>query len=172
MKRAIAVLLVLFMFTGLCACTQEKDIVYPIAYHYLRVPQANGEIAHGSADSLIGSEVREGDGYQDNLTLLLDVYLHGPLDKDFRSPFPVGTALRSLNLQDQTAAVMISSHLATLTGVDLTVACGCLALTVMDLTGASTVIITAENALLDGKESVTMDRNNLVLIDNTNPEFN
>jgi len=172
MKRVIAVILVLLLLSGLCACAREKEFVYPIAYHYLRAPQPNGEIAHGSIDSLIGAEMREGDGYQDNLTLLLDVYLHGPLDKDFRSPFPVGTALRSLDVQDQTAAVMISSHLAALTGVDLSVACGCLALTVMDLTGATSVIITSENSMLDGKESVTMDRNNLVLIDNTNPESN
>ena len=172
MKRLIAMILLLLMLTGLCACAQGKELVYPIAYHYLRAPQLNGEIPHGSSDSLIGAELREGDGYQENLSLLLDVYLHGPLDRDYRSPFPVGTALRELTVQDGTATVVISYHLATLTGVDLTVACGCLSLTVMDLTGAESVIITAEDALLDGKKSVTMDRNSLVLMDTASPETN
>ncbi len=170
MKRMIAIALLFLALPCLCACSQEKDLVYPISYHYLRAPLPNGQIEHGSADSLIGTEIREGDGYQQNPSLLLDVYLHGPLDRNFRTPFPVGTALRQLTVQDAKATVVLSQQFANLTGVDLSLACGCLTLTVMDLTGAESVTIISHGALLDGKESITMDRTNLILVDNTTPD--
>ena len=171
MKRLIAIALLLLMLPGLWACAQEKELVYPIAYHYLRAPLPNGQIAHGSADSLIGTELREGDGYQQDPSWLLDLYLHGPLDRSYRTPFPVGTSLRQLIVEDSGATVVLSRQFAKLTGADLSLACGCLTLTVMDLTGAESVTILVEGALLDGKESITMDKTNLILVDNAIPDM-
>lgn len=171
MKRLTAILLLILILPYLCACTRE-EMVYPVSYHYLRAPESNGEIFHGSADSVITPEIREGDGHQGDNTHFLEIYLLGPLDRDFRSPFPVGTALIDFDLEDSAATVLLSDHFGTLSGIDLTLACSCLTLTVMDLTGADTVTIMAEDALLDGKESVTIDRSNLFLTDDTVPETN
>ena len=170
MKRWIAILLLVLALAGLLGCVQDKEFVYPVSYHYLRAPLANGEIQHGTADSLIAAELREGNGYQNNLALLLDLYLHGPLDQDHRTPFPVGTALRELSVKDSVATVVLSRQFASLTGIDLSLACGCLTLTVMDLTGAETVVISAEDTLLDGAESISMNRESMILIDNTTIE--
>ncbi len=171
MKRLTALLLLVFMLPCLFACARE-EITYPVAYHYLRAPEPNGEIDHGSADSVIAPEIREGDGHQGDYNYFLDIYLLGPLDRDFRSPYPVGTSLKGFTWEDGAATVLLSDHFGSLSGIDLTLACGCLTLTVMDLTGADTVTITAEDTLLDGKESVTMDRGNLFLTDDTTPETN
>lgn len=171
MKRLTAILLLILMLPCLCACTRE-EMVYPVAYHYLRTPESNGEIYHGSADSVIAPEIREGDGHQGDNTYFLEIYLLGPLDREFRSPFPVGTALKGFTLEDGVATVLLSDHFGTLSGIDLTLACGCLTLTVMDLTGADTVTIMTKDTLLDGKESITMDRSNLFLTDDTTPETN
>ena len=167
MKRLTALLLAILTLLSLWGCEQAQEIVCPVSFHYLRAPLSNGEIAHGSADSVIAPEIREGDGR--DILYLLDIYLLGPLDRDFRSPFPVGTTLEDFSMEDGTANLLLSDELGKLSGIDLTLACGCLTLTVMDLTGAETVTIRAERTLLDGKESLTMDRS-LILIDDTAPE--
>lgn len=169
MKRLFAIILLFLMLPCLCACAQEK-ILFPVTFHYLRAPLPNGEISHGAPDSVIVPEIREGDGHQEDFTFLLDIYLLGPLESTCRSPFPVGTRLEEFTLENGAASIVLSDDFGELTGIDLTLACGCLTMTVMDLTGAETVTILTEDTLLDGKESITMDRSNIILIDEANPE--
>ena len=169
MKRWIAVCLLFVLILSLAACSITEKIEYPVSYHYLRAPMANGEIHHGSEDSVIAPEIREGAPYQDNITLLLDLYLHGPLDKNFQTPFPVGTALRSLTVEGTHANVVLSRSFAKQSGIDLSLSCACLTLTVMDLTGAETVTISVQGEQLDGKDSITLDRSNLILTDTATP---
>lgn len=172
MKRLTALILILFMIPGLWACGQKEEFVSPVNFYYLRAPLPNGEIHHGSADSVIVPEIREGDGHQANHADLLDIYLLGPLDEDCRSPYPVGTTLEEFTLENGVASIVLSDDFGELTGIDLSLACGCLTLTIMDMTGAESVSIQAESAMLDGKAAITMDRNTLVLIDNTPAETN
>ena len=170
MKRLFTILLLFLMLPCLCACAKEEKLINPVAYHYLRAPQANGEISHGSADSIIAAEIREGDGYQENYNYLLDIYLLGPLDRDYRSPYPVGTSMKDFQLDGTTARILLSDDFGKLSGIDLTLACGCLTLTIMDLTGADTVTVMAEDTLLDGRESITMNRSNMILTDDSAQE--
>ena len=169
MKRLTAFLLLFLMLFSLCACSQEKEIVYPVTYHYLRSPLPGDEISHGAADSVIATDVRDGNGYQNDYTYLLDIYLLGPLDRNCRSPFPVGTNLKNLSLENGAATILLSDDFAELSGIDLTLACSCLTLTVMDMTGVESVTIRAEDSLLDGKESITMDASMLILVDHATP---
>ena len=170
MKRMIAFAAVFLVLAGLFGCRQQDPIAAPVSFHYLRVPQIDGGILHGAADSLIAPEVREGAGHQNDYTYLLDIYLLGPLDPQFRSPYPVGTYLADFSMDGKAAAVILTDDLAKLSGIDLSLACCCLTLTVMDMTGAESVTISAEDSLLDGKRSITMDRAALILIDGTIPE--
>lgn len=172
MKRLSVLLLLFLMLPALCACAPEKEIDAPVSYHYLRAPQSNGEIHHGSADSVITAEIRESAGHEGDYAYLLEIYLLGPLDPDYRTPYPVGTFLEEFSLENGIADITLSDNFGELTGIDLTLACGCLTLTVMDLTGAETVIIRAEDAQLDGKESITMDRGSIILTDDTVAETN
>lgn len=170
MKRIVAAVLLLLLLPVLCACAPDKEIVSPVSFHYLRTPQPNGEIHHGSADSVITAEIRESADHAKDYSYLLDIYLLGPLDANCRTPYPVGTFLEEFTLENGIAHITLSDNFGSLTGIDLTLACGCLTLTVMDLTGADTVIIRAEGTMLDGRESVTMDRSSIILTDNTVPE--
>ena len=170
MKRLTAALLLILTVLSMTACAQDEEPVHPVAYHYLRAPLDNGEILHGSADSVIAPEIREGDGHQGDLSHLLDIYLLGPLDHDYRSPFPVGTALISITVDGVHASLVLSRQFANHNGIDLTLACACLTMTVMDLTGVETVTISADESQLDGKASITMDRSSMILTDTATPE--
>lgn len=172
MKRLRAVILLFLMLPCLLACAQEEEILYPVSFHYLRAPQPNGEVYHGAADSVIAPEVREGDGYQNDPVYLLELYLLGPLNRDYRSPYPVGTFLEAFSMENGVVQITLSDDFGELSGIDLTLACGCLTLTVLDLTGAESVTIRAEDTLLDGKESITMDRGTMILTDDTTAETN
>lgn len=169
MKRLTAIVLLLCLVLSLAACTGEKELTYPVAYHYLRVPANNSEIFHGSTDSVIAPEIREGNGHQEDLIHLLEIYLLGPLDHNFRSPFPVGTALKAFSVDNNHASVVLSRHFANYSGIDLSLACACLTMTVMDLTGVESVTISVDGFQLDGKASITMDRSNMILTDTATP---
>lgn len=170
MKKLTAILLLIFLAVSMVGCTQEKELTDPVRFHYLQAPQTDGELPHGTADSVIAPEVREGAEYRHDLELMLDIYLHGPLDKDYLSPYPVGTTLRQFAVEDSGATVVLSNHFASLSGLDLTLACGCLAMTVMDLTGAESVTIRTEGTLSADTDSITMTRDDLVLFDTATPE--
>ena len=171
MKRLVAIILLLVLLPGMTACAPSKDLAYPVSYHYLRAPLPDGEIFHGSTDSVIASELREGDGYQNDLTHLIEIYLLGPLDPNFRSPFPVGTALKAFTVSGTQAFVVLSRHFANYNGMELSLACACLTLTVMELTGAESVTISVDGFQLDGNASITMDRSNMILTDTATPEI-
>ena len=171
MKRLTAILLLVIIVLNLSACKAEHEPICPVSYHYLRAPLSDGEILHGSADSVIAPEIREGDGYQNDVSHLIEIYLLGPLDRNYRSPFPVGTALKSITVDGAHASVVLSRHFANHNGIDLSLACACLTITVMELTGVESVTISVDGFQLDGKTSITMDRSNMILTDSATPEI-
>lgn len=96
---------------------------------------------------------------------LVEKYLEGPVSSSLHSPFPEGTKLVSITVDQQAANIVLTNDFASLTGIDLTVACACLSLTVREITGCAKVQISAENTLLDNKQAITMDTNELVFMD-------
>ena len=96
---------------------------------------------------------------------LLNNYLSGPNSKEFINPFPSETYLVSITVEQQTATVILSDHIAQLTGVDLSLACSCLTLTVSDLTGCANIQIRAQNELLDNHQSISINANSIYFID-------
>ena len=169
MRKPTAIILLLCITLLLTSCTTKEEFEYPVTFHYLRSTQANDTLSHGAADSVIAPELREGAEYRNDLELMLDIYLHGPLDKAYVSPYPVGTTLRQLTLEGTAASVVLSDHFASLTGMDLSLACACMTMTVMELTDAESVTISTESGLPDGMEAVTMTRSDLILVDTATP---
>lgn len=96
---------------------------------------------------------------------IIEKYLEGPMSTDLYDPFPDGTTLVSITVDQQTASIVLSNAFAQLTGIDLTVACACLSLTVGELTRCPKVQISAQNALLDNRQSITIDINDLDFAD-------
>ena len=155
MKKRIAYFLAIVLLLGLCGCGQEAVKLHtPVNFYYLRV-----EPTYGSSDSLIAPVATEGFGYSGREAALLELYLTtAPDSEQYYSPFPADLKLLALDISGSTADIQLDKSFAKLTGMDLTLACACLTLTVLDLTEVETVRITAKNATLDGVAQIIMDR--------------
>ena len=160
-KRLICLILLLGICVSLPACRQQQEkFQVPVNFYYLRQ-----EATFGSADSLIAPVTAEGINYSNDPVGLLTEYLRGPGDSRCLSPFPAGTYIVSMELVNNIVRLTLCEDFATLTGMDLTAACACLTLTVLDLTGANSVRIYAEGATLNGSDYIRMDRSCINLID-------
>ena len=167
MKRYwISILVVLLLFS-FCGCKSKgTDFVEPVTFYYCNDITSN-EISGNDFYNIFVGETREGSGYINNLQTLLLLYLRGPADAALVNPFPDNLQILSLHEENLHVSLIVSDEFASLTGLDLTLACTCLSMTVMELTGCNSVLIAAESAPLDEKDSITMTRDMLVFFDNT-----
>lgn len=139
----IMALLILITFVG-CNSLQSKTD-NNVTFYYRNV-----DIKHGAADGVIGSETRHAGEYRNDFEHLITIYLKGPRENDHTSPFPAGIYLKQFTLGSDRAYITLSSHMSLLSGLDLVIACACLTNTVLELTGVSSIEITAEDGTLDG----------------------
>lgn len=152
MKRIIGLYLIVTLIFTLCSCESgQKPVQVPATFYYRMT-----NIEYGTRSGVITSEIREIKGHIEDYQYILEQYLNGPKISGCISPFPAGTTLETFSLDDEKVDIMLSPHLAILTGSDLMVACACLSQTVIELTGVESVRISAENNLLNGRESITL----------------
>lgn len=161
MKRWIWILPVICCLLT-CCTRQGHEITDPVTFYYPRV-----EPIYGQSDGLIAAQTRSADGDPLDYVYLLSQYLRGPQDAALISPFPKGIKLISLRVDGSTAHVTLSDGITSLGGMDLTLACSCLALTIGGLTQCDTVVIQAENGLLDGSRAIVMRPDSLLLYDSS-----
>lgn len=163
MKRTLRGLLCVLLCLGLFGCRQEEDapIQVPAEFFYPR-----STFSYTADETVIGSEHREAAGHEDDIAYLIDLYLRGPQSETLTQPFPIGCRVVSCTLKsDTTLTLVVNDNFAALTGMELSVACVCLAKTLSGLTGADTVIIQTQTQLLDGKKSITIRDGAPVLLD-------
>lgn len=161
MKRFVCLILVMVWALSLLACSrQEESLQDPVRFYYPR-----SKITYGSADSVIAWEDQEAAGHKNDYMYLLRQYLKGPSSETLSRTFPRSAVLKDLQISGGTAHVLLNDYAALLTGLDLTIACACLTATIIELTGVQRVTIQAEHELLDGNISITMDREHILLLD-------
>lgn len=161
MKRMLAFLLLPALILSLLGCAgKSQKISDPVSFYYCR-----SELTYGAANSVILAETVDAAGHREDPRYLISQYLAGPGSDTLTRTFPEGTTLMSLTTANGTADLILSDTFAGLSGMDLTIACACLTLTVLDLTGVSAVRIRTVSELLDGAEEIIMDRNCLLLLD-------
>jgi len=161
MKRGLCFLLTLSLLFLLCACEKKNtQLKAPVNFYYKAK-----EIQYDTAEDVIASEQRESYGYTEDYTYLVEQYLCGPRTEKCISPFPAGINLEQLDLVKNKVIIVVSSHLATITGYELTIACTCLAKTVSEMTGMKSVQIISKDSLLDGQESITISNDDYVFED-------
>ena len=148
MKRAILLLLCLcLVFTG---CTRAS-FTEPGIFYYHRA-----DTAFRGSEGVVAPETRELDGISDDLKTMLSLYCEGPRDPALESPLPSDAVVLGHTLYNQVLTLRFSESLSKLTGVELTVAAGCLARTFLPLTGATTLVLTADGGFLNGDTSLTV----------------
>ena len=163
MKRVLIGLLIFTLLFPLCACSEEEpEIQSPVNFYYRRK-----DVVFEGSVSVIAPEVREALGHENDLSYLLGLYLAGPSTKDMQNTFPYGTRLVSVTIKEERATITVTSHMANLKGIDLTIACACITQTVMELTDAKSVEVKASSATLNGLESIIMDKESLLLLDDS-----
>lgn len=163
MKRIISVLLIFCLMMALCSCVaSEKASGNSIVFYY-----RSSEINYGSQVAVIAGEVRSIAVPPDDYRALVEEYLNGPISKECVSPFPAGITLEALNIDNNKVQIILSPHLALLSGGELTTACACLANTLLEMTGVRSVQISADNGLLNGSEVITFTADSFVYWDDS-----
>ena len=154
MRRILSLILLLaFLLTG-CSAYGER-LKEPVTFYYLR-----SELQYFVDDGVIASEERESAGHREDLTYLLALYLIGPADEDLVSPLPKGTKIYSAEQNSEEIVLNISNTTESMTDIEYSAACVCLALTCFDLTDAGQVTVNS------GDRTLTISRDAIVLYDN------
>ena len=162
MRKLLSILLCLALLLPILGCTEENQPEKPVNFYYRRA-----EIAYKDDSGVIAAEQRESAGHEGDIRYLLFAYFDGPLSDQFRQVFPENLSVISLHYAENTAKITLSFHLAQLSGMDLTIACACLTMTIIELTGVESVQISAAGALLDEYQSITMDKDCFLLLDSS-----
>lgn len=157
--RLRCLLLAALLLLPLWGCS-KNNMAHPVNYYYLQK-----DALSDTSSNVIAAEVRDGAAHREQWVYLLGSYLRGPISYSYTNPFPSLLQLRKADLQGDHLYLTLSEHLADLSGLDLTLACACLALTGMELTGAESVEIQAEGRLLNGKRVLVLNRDDIELLD-------
>lgn len=157
MKRTCSILLITLMC--LSACSQNMKYEQPVQFYYCTAGNS-----FDATSTTIGSETVECASMGTEVNIL-EAYLAGPQSSTLRSPFPAGLMLVSYARTNSDVTITFSAELGNLSKLDLTLACGCIAMTVLSFAEVETVHISAENVLLNGQETITMKAETLQLLD-------
>lgn len=159
MKQWIAALLIMICVFSLTSCQKEAPPPQGPAFYYCAK-----QIQYSMDSVTIQAEYRQ-NAASDSLQQMLVKYFAGPSSEELRSPFPTGMKLVEVIQDGDTVYLTVSDALSTISGLELTLACGCISMTCMDFTGAQKVVISVCDGLLGGQKSITMEANTLLLLD-------
>ena len=167
MKRILIFLLILLLLPlwGCREVPEEVEIEKPVSVYY---KLANP--THGTEDSVIAATSIESKDHEADYFYLISLYLKGTADPNFERTFPRGTTLISFKQDALTGKIVLSDRFASLSGIDLTIACVCITRTVMELTGCREVIISTNTAKLNGERYITLSADSYLLLDSVSGE--
>ena len=159
MKRTFLLLFLAALLLNLCSCSQTEfnSPVYqdPVSFYYPRT-----EYLYGSSDGAITYEIREAAGHRSDPKYLLTLYLQGPRDQSLSSAFPKTIMLTDVTVDGSTMTVTLSSDVALLDELELSIAYTCLAQTCVSIADVDTIII--ESRVKDGRlyfsRTITLDQ--------------
>lgn len=155
MKRSLCILLVACLLLAGCRFSAQ-GLREPVTFYYLRETYR-----YGTPDGVIVGESRESSGHGGDLNYLLSMYLMGPEGEGLTAALPPSTQILAMTQEGGTITLTLSDLGKQLTEAQYSLACGCLAMTVMGLCQADTVIMES------GDRSVTMTRDNITIYDDS-----
>ncbi len=161
MRRALTAGLVLALLLSLAGCAGGQPQV-PANFYYRRA-----QTAYTGPDGVIAPEVREIRGMEQDLDALLDAYFSGPEDASMLSPFPRESQVLSWQSSEDALLLTMNEAFCALSGIELSIACACIAKTMLELTDAALVQFQAEEGLLGGEKAISISLDNLRLYDNS-----
>lgn len=138
-RRALAACLVLALLCAACGARPAREGPAEGEAAVWFLTQVNGE--KGSA---LVPEYRPLPGETEGVEGLLELLFSGPEDPLLTSPFPRGTAVRSWRMEGDLALVDLSEAYGGLFGAGLSLADGCIVLTLCQLPQVGRVYLTVE----------------------------
>ena len=163
MKKITSLLLCFALSVSLIGCDSTgSDIEKPVNFYY-----RSSVMEYGSEYGIMVNETYEAIGYEDDYAQLTQEYLTGPTTDACVNPFPENIQVKQLDLLKGKVSVVLSDELSDLKGAELTIACVCLAKTLLEMTGLDAVTISADGALLDGEQSITLGKHDFILDNNS-----
>ena len=140
MKRLLFLSVLLLL--ALCACAPAEEETGEYQVYFISDPAGQEVRAGGSALESEGRSLPEG---ADPAEGLMECLLSGPLSGALRSPIPEGVRqLSAPTIEDGVCRVDLSEGYGSLSGVELTMADYCIALTLCQLPGVDAVTIDVE----------------------------
>lgn len=159
MKQLTALLLCAALI--LSACAAKTEPLHKPATFYYRTVRAT----YDGSTPIIASEERESALFGDDMVQLLNNYFSGPVSETLVSPFPKNLKVSSYSTLGSTVMLELSSEFAQLSGLGLTIACACIASTVLSVPGFEQIQISAANSQLDGQRNIMLNRDSILLLD-------
>ena len=161
MKRFFALLLIAATVLSGCSAASQ-NIKEPVEFYYLRNCAEAEDYKDYFSEGAIVAELREASGHKDDLYYLISMYLRGPLSPDMVSPFPAGTNVTRVILNEGTLYVTLNAAAANAEDLELTLVWACLGKTCLALTDATAIQI--ESRSYDGKMlfRYTVTKDNLI----------
>ena len=162
--RILSVLLALLLPLSGCAPAaggEESGQTYAV---YFSVPLPEDESAQVLGGAAIQSEERRIPQSADPMEALVECLLSGPLSDQLRSPFPEGVyQLSPPVLTDGVCEVDLSERYGGLSGVELTLADYCIALTLCQLEGVEAVSILVEGEPIPYRDHQLLRESDVIL---------
>lgn len=154
MKRILCILICIMLLMSGCA---HKDMAN---FYY----QRNGFI-YDAPDGVIVAEKRDITNHTTHLAFLVSLYLLGPQNIEYHSPFPASTKLQSIERKNNTLIITLNDTFEGLPESQFSLACTCLTMTLQEVSSANQVTI------VSGSRSLTLSQELITLYDsNTSSE--
>lgn len=161
MRKTICITMAVCLLSLFTGCTNTASTPNDsVVFYYI-----HNDLEYGTDSGVVTSTVVEEIEVGTDYYALLEKYFNGPTNYDCISPFPAGITLEELNVDNNKAQLLLSPHMATLSGASMTVALACLTRTVVELTGVSTVQIEIQNNQILGADSLTLSVNKFAYCD-------
>lgn len=162
MKRIVCLIISCLILLCLFGCGKEEiTYVSPAKLFY-----CTKSVSYNSEKGVIDSELREFADWKQEYRDFLNVYLSGPRTPELKSPFPLGGWILELKQKDSQVNLLLNLNFSFLSPNELTLACACISLTVMELMQVDTVNIQIDGNMQD-PTVITMTKDNLFFTDNT-----
>lgn len=159
--KKITIVIILCLCVLLCSCGRMEPVyAEPTNFYY-----CNQTVSYNSSVGLISPEVRESAEFNHDIGKFMEAYLRGPVSDELYPIIPKNAVLLSVEIEENTATLNFSKEFAELSGIDLTTAGVGIVKSLYDYAGIETVTISAEEALLDERESFTLSLEDIVTMD-------
>lgn len=155
-KRIVLLVLTAAFFLSGCVGTQSGREIYTV-YCAADLERSRG------GDAVYALEVQADGENEERVASDLLRQMIAASGDSYQSPLPAGTQIRRVQIENGLATVDLSGEYARLSGMELTLADACIALTLCQLSGVERVSVLAEGESLPYREEQTLASSEVLL---------